>query len=283
MKVILYTKDFNEKITELVDVILSPQYYWIKKIDIPVKSQSEAKKIAKNIFKFDDKEYFFDAFKLNGKYFAIAIKKDLKLKIDKKYIKTIRVAQVELYKFECINVSKNHSIQKIEDILFCFPKTKECADIKEILKDLKLSKYKINLYNQINIDKTFLVSLVLAFVILNISFILQGISYKNELKKLEEKRVSLTQKNSLPSTSFQLDSILSELQSIDKRQKEIKKDLEFISNTPVKKFQKISYDSQNYKVKIQSGKDLDSYFQKRFTIVESKFKNSIYEAELNHE
>ena len=122
MKTILYTKDFNKQIKEQVNVILSPQYYWIKKIDIPVKNRFTAKKIAKNIFDFDEKEYFFDAVKIKDTYFAIAINKNLKLKIPKKYIKSLRIAQVEFYDYDCLNVSENHSIQKIEDIHFCFPK-----------------------------------------------------------------------------------------------------------------------------------------------------------------
>ena len=83
MKTILYTKDFNKQIKEQVNVILSPQYYWIKKIDIPVKNRFTAKKIAKNIFDFDEKEYFLDAVKIKDTYFAIAINKNLKLKIPK--------------------------------------------------------------------------------------------------------------------------------------------------------------------------------------------------------
>ena len=121
MRVILYTEDFNEKINEPVDVILSPQYYWIKKIDIPIKSLKDAKKIAKSMFKLND-NYLYDAFELNGSFYAYAIDKNLNLNIDKKFINSIRLAQTELYNYDSFNVSKNHSIQKIEDLLFCFPK-----------------------------------------------------------------------------------------------------------------------------------------------------------------
>ena len=166
MKNILYTKFFNQNITEDINLILSPQFYWIKKIDIPLKSINEAKKIAKNFFELNG-EYIFDAIKLDNNFFAIAIDKNLEIKIDKKYIKSIKLAQTELYQYDAINLENNYQLKKIEDILFCFPEhTPDAPYINDIIDNLKLSKFNINLFNSIEIDKSIIVSLSLIFTLL---------------------------------------------------------------------------------------------------------------------
>ena len=55
---ILYTKDFNENINESVNVILSPEFYWIKKVDIEDISLKEAKKLAPSVLKLPVEEFF---------------------------------------------------------------------------------------------------------------------------------------------------------------------------------------------------------------------------------
>lgn len=282
MSVILYTKDFDASVTEPVDVILSPQFYWIKKIEAPIKSRYEAKKAAKNLFDLDEREYIFDAFKINDTYFAVAIAKNLDLAIDKKYIRSIRLAQTELYEYDCINVSKNHSIQKIEDILFCFPKASDCPDIKRILPTIKLSKHKIDLFNKISIDTTSLVLGFAALLLIGASFFIQGFAYKKELSSIQKQKTALAQRYNLPSSTYALDAILQKYEKIESEQKRLRKDLEFFSDTPARKFLQLGFDAKQYEVAIQSQKSLDDYFKKRFTILSSQFKNGIYKAKLVH-
>ena len=284
MKAILYTKDFDKKIDEPVDIILSPQFYWIKKIDAPVKNSKEAKKIAKNLFDLDEKNYLFDVVHLDGKYFAVAIEKNLHLPFDKRHVRSIRLAQAELYEYECIDVGDNHSIQKVEDILFFLPKIeKNCPHIYEVLKEINLSNYKVPLVNTLSIDKTSMVLLFAALVVFNLSLWIQGFSYKQALHKLELNKKNLHAKYHLPLTTLQLDAILQRYQHIDDIQKMIKKDLEFFSNTPVKKFLSLDFDGKVYHVAIKTEKSLDSYFKKKFKIIQSYIKNGIYKVKLAHE
>jgi hypothetical protein len=279
LKTILYTKDFNKQIKEQVDVILSPQYYWIKKINIPVKNRFTAKKIAKNIFDFDEKEYFFDAVKIKDTYFAIAINKNLKLKIPKKYIKSLRIAQVEFYDYDCLNVSENHSIRKIEDIHFCFPKKNDCKNVDEILNSLKLSGYKINLFNTFE-DKGLILLVAFIFIILNVYLLSFNIAYSKDIKKLNFQKNEFLKKHNLPKTTFQLQSVYENLKNKQLLNDKIKTSLEFISKTPCKEFLKLSFKNDIFYVKIKSDKNLDNFFKKRFRILNSNYKNNIYEARL---
>jgi hypothetical protein len=281
-KAVFYTKEFDKEINYPVDVILSPEFYWIKKIDIPIKNLFQAKKIARNIFDLEN-EYIYDAFKIEDKYFAIAVSKNLKLKIDKKYIKSLRIAQMELFSYNCLNINEKYSLKKIEDILFCFPKDKNCPQIDDVLKNLKLSNYTVSL-DTVNLDKTSLFLIFSSFVFLISYFLISTISYKKELIKIEEKKEKLKKYN-LPLTTFQLDAIYNNLKSIDKKQNSLRRDLEIFSNTPLKKneeYIKLLF-NKNYYVKIKTSKNLDYFFKKHFSIIKSSFNNNIYTAKLADE
>jgi len=283
LRVILYTKDFNETINEKVDVILSPQFYWVKKLKM-AKNIFEAKKIAKNIFKLNQEEYLFDVFKIDDTFFAFAIKKDLKLNIDKKFISSIRLAQIELNSYDSIYIDENHAIKKIDDILFCFPKIEEDATkIDEILKDIKLSKHKINLYNQLNIDNSVLILSILSLLFLNLFAILGVVSYSKDLHKIDNEFNNLSQYH-LPLTTFQLDSIYSSLKKIDEKETQIKKSLSIFTKTPEKKYLKLAFNGKFYNVEIKSSKNLDNYFSRYFNVSSSfSSKDKIYKAKLSYE
>ena len=273
MKVILYTKNFNKEIKEKVDVILSPQFYWIKKLEMSV-SLREAKKIAKNLFKLNEEEYAFSAFKIENKVFAVAIKKDLNLKIDKKYINSVRLAQIELYDFDCIDVGE-YLIKKIDDILFCFPKKDEnCKKIDEILNNIKLSKQSFNLFNVINVDKNILFYLISSLIIFNLFFFIEGFGYKQELSKIAKEKSAL-QKYNLPLSLYQLNAIYEALKNENEKQNKIKKVLELLSRLRNFEFQKIEFNEGVFTIAIKTDKNLDRYF-KNFNILSSEIKNKIY-------
>jgi len=280
LKIVFYTKHFDKEIKEKVDVILSPEFYWINKIDLDIKSLKEAKNIAKNMFDLDNDKYIFEAIKLDNKFFAVAIKKDLNLKIDKKYINSIRLAQVELYKYDALK-SKNKTLKKVDDILFCFPETNEnLKSIEEAIKEIKLSKHKIN-FDYLNLDKATIFYIFFSLIIINLFFFIQGFFYKKELNKLQEKKEYLSKTYNLPLTTYQLNSIYSSLKNQDKEIKKIKKALELFSKTRLK-FEKIEFDSKFYNIVINSNKNLDNYF-KKFTIISSKVENKKYIAKLKYE
>jgi hypothetical protein len=282
-KVIFYTKDFNENINYPVDVILSPQFYWIKKIDIPIKNIFQAKRIAKNIFDLEG-DYIFDAFKIEDTYYAIAIDKNLNLKIDKKYIKSLRIAQKELYDYDCISINDKFMIKKINDIFFCFLNDGSCINkIDDVLKNIKLSNYSFSL-DIINLDKFSFIIIIFSFISIIGYFVIGTFIYKKELNLIERKKIELSKYN-LPLTMFQLNAIYENLKKIDNKQKKIKKALEIFSNTPLRKneeYIKLSFNKYYY-AKIQTSKNLDKFFKKYFSILDSRFDNKIYSVKLTDE
>jgi len=284
LKNILYTKFFNEKIEEPINIILSPQFYWIKKIDIQLKSINEAKKIAQNLFDLNE-NFIFDAIKIDNNFFAIAIDKNIKINIEKKYIKSIKLAQTELYQYETINLKNNYQLKKIEDILFCFPNhTEDAPFIDDILENIKLSKTNINLFNFLEIDKTIIILLTIIFIFLTTSLSSLIYSYKQQEQNLilEKNRLKSFK---LPLTNLQLNSISSELEELKFQNILLKKNLKFITKTPLQKgdkFLELSKNLDTYLVKIKTKKNLNNYFKQRFNIKSFSFKNSIYKAELTN-
>ena len=282
MKKILYTKFFNEKIEEKADVILSPEFYWIKKINAPVKSLKEAKKLSKNIFDLEG-EYIYDAFKLKDKFFAVAFNKNIKINIPQKYINSVRIAQIELYDYDCIKIDENHYIQKFDDLLFCFPTPKQnCRDLNEILKNLKLSNKTFNLLNRFEIDKSIIILAAIIFIFVNFSLLLNAYLNKKEIKKISAKTQNILERQNLPKTSFELNSILNTLKTAKKKQEIIKKDLEFISNLPLQKgeyVKKLSFKDNEFEITVKTKRNLDNYFKRKFQ-VSSSLKNGEYKARL---
>jgi len=233
------------------------------------------------MFDLDENKYIFGALKIKDKFFAYALKKELNLKIPKKYIKSIYLAQSELYEYDCIDTGE-HSIKKVEDILFCFPKDEECQKID--VSKIKLSKNSIVL-DTVNIDTATMALIASVFIIFNLIFLTEGILYKKEINKLESKKTEMAKKYNLPTTSFQLNSIYDRLQQRYDKIKTIKSDLEFFTKTPLSKndkYLKLSYDSVYYNIEIRTDKNYDYYFKKRFN-VSSKSDNTTYKAKLSHE
>jgi hypothetical protein len=287
LNAVFYTKDFNKKITKPVSVVLSPQFYWIKKIDIPIKSLFQAKKIAKNIFDLEADRYIFGAFRAGGEFFAYAVERDLNLKIERKYIKAVYLAQTELYGYECISVDDNYCIKKVNGVLFCFPKEEgdKCENVDEILKTVKFSGNKITL-DTVNIDKSALVLMALVFVLFNAIYGIKTFMYKRQISLNQTVIGEYASKYGLPVTSYQLRSIKETLAETDKKQKQIRKDLEFFSATPLGAddvYRKLLFDSHNYELVINTGKNFNGYFSKRFKLLNSYLKNGQYYAKLAHE
>lgn len=284
MKNILYTKYFNEDIKEDVNIILSPQFYWIKEIDIPIKSLKNAKNIAKNYFKLNEEDYFFTAIQNKDIFFAIAIPKNLDLKIKDKYIKSIHIAQTEFFEFECVKIDDKHCLKKIGNIIFCFPfmeNEKNCIDVNKIINK-KLSKYNFDFKNILNLN-TLNVSFFIATFILSLLFLVMTFKYSSLLDSIQQEKYNLAKKYNLPSTIFQIDSILANLKALDNKQIQIRKDLEFFSHIPLENRDRIvllEKRGDKYILKIKTNKNLDKIFLKKFKIIQSTLKNGFYKVEI---
>ena len=281
MRNILFTRHFDEKIEEDVNVILSPQYYWIKKIEIPIQSLKEAKKVAYSILKLNEKEFYFDAIQIDEEFYAIAIRKDLDVKIDKKYIKSLRITQCEFRDVECLNLPNNFSLQKVDGLFFCFPSHKEdCICVGNLLEKLQLSNYTFNIFETINLSKKDLYFIFISFALFIFIFIGKFISYSIVNNDLSNKYNNLKKYN-LPMTSFQLDSMIDNYKQKIEYQQRLRKKIKIlqkihlVDNEYIKHF---SYKDGILNLIIYSNRNFDSIFKgMKF---KSKKRKNIYEVNI---
>jgi len=272
---ILFTRHFDEIIEENVNVILSPQYYWIKKIEIPIKSLKEAKKVTSSILKLSEKDFYFDAIEIDDIFYAIAIRKDLDIKIDNKYIKSLRIAQCEFKDVECLNLPNNFSLQKVDGLFFCFPEhRKDCICVGNLLEKLELSKYSFNIFDTVALSKKEISFLFISFSLFIIMFIGKFISYSIVDSNLD-KQYNELKKYNLPLTNFQLDSIISDYKTQIDKQKKLRKYIKILNNIDLQNGEYIkhfSYREGAFKVVIESKRNFDSIF-KGYHFKSNKSKN----------
>lgn len=277
MKNILYTRDFKENIKEDVNVILSPQYYWIKKIDIPVKNRREAKKIAKNIFDLKQDEYYFDAVKIGNDYYAVAIRKDLNINIDKKYIKSVRIAQTELDEFECINLPNGFSLKKVEGMFFCFPgHSDNGVCLYNVLEKISLSDYTFNIFNTLNIDVKNFIKIMTVLIFIFISLIIRNVTYFTENQKIL-KKFEYLKSYGLPLNNYQLNAVLKDYETKYNKIINTKKVLSYINRIPLRPGEYIKefvLDKNKITLTIHTNKKRDDFLSHKFKIIKSSFDKS---------
>ena len=117
-KILFFTKNSKKYYSGEYTLILSPQFYWVKRVKLPVNSEYKAKKLIPSIFEDSlppNEEYEYDVKyeKDRGTFIAIAyspnyIYKYIKEKIlsDAK-VKGIYLAQYELSSLEtCIGIDE---------------------------------------------------------------------------------------------------------------------------------------------------------------------------------
>ncbi|CAA6805310.1 MAG: Unknown protein [uncultured Campylobacterales bacterium] len=233
MQTIFITK--NEVIGKyegICNVVLSDHYYWYKKKNIPVKLSIQAKRVASSLFLEESKNHNFE-YKVikSGKeeFVFIAydksqiIKKLESLGISSEQINKIHFAQIEFAKLkQDLFVNENKTLTSIEG--FITTVTKESSNqrhLANILKTKKLSSKTINVKID---DKKYLVfkKSIIALGILSVVLLTHLITSRVLLGNLKEQQNEIRIKYNLPSTNFELDSIIRKYQKIEDKQMRIR-------------------------------------------------------------
>ncbi len=265
-----------------VDVILSPEFYWIREFSIPVKTEKEALKFLPSFFEdiVDDKGY---------KYFTVKIEEEmfLSLAYSEEYIKEAikqsglnisSVMNIYFSQFELKNF-KNFAIEgKVfsyqNNILVKVP-TNITVETKELqgLEDIELSnrKIKLDLSPKWLNSKTLYNVCFLLLLVAGINFV-KAYSYENEISKFEEEKNMLKHKYKLPSSTIQLRSIVKNSLKENKKKDKIKQMLvyllEYKKDSSVK-FTSITYSLKKIEIKLTTKnnmqvKNFERYINKKY-------------------
>ncbi len=269
------------------NVILSPQFYWVKKVKLPVDSIRAAKKLAKSVFEnsLPNGNFSYHVQKSGDEFIIIAYDKEEiskefeKIFLDKKDIKGVYFAQNELKELkECSVIDAFSALTKIDGLILQIPRA--CLNggksVDSYLKDISLSKNRVDIKvgNGVNLSKKTISLLVGVFVLFLIAYLIEYLSYKSELKKLQEQKVNLIKEYDLPRTMIQIRSIKNSLLNIYKEQKKIKDALYKLSKVKFNSGESIKHieiDENGLSVDVEVSSTIDTAslknrFSKEFTI-----------------
>ena len=280
-------------------LILSPEFYWVKRENLPVKRVYEAKKLAPSIFDgfLPNGNYSYIVYKDKEAYILIAYDKEQiledlsKIVEDIEDIEEVRFTQTEFEpKEDCVEVDNQSSLVWIDGVAVFVPRL--CADegrnILDLLKEVKLSKYKVKISQKDLIDAKSLVLYLLPFILLSLSFLIEYAIYKKSIFSLESKREDIIRRYHLPPTSIQLNSIKNSLLNTYKKQKKIRDFIDFASGIDTKKGEFIKSLAVDFKeafisIKISSPvrkNFIKKYFGKKYKVKRESLKGDILNLEI---
>ena len=198
-----------------VDIILSPEFYWVRLFDIPVKNIAQAKAVLPSLFedillKVDELSY--QVIKLEeGKYLCFAY-------INKKIFESIKnsgislslvnavyFAQNECKDFKQFSVGNKSFLYTNDNILVKVPNNilSEKIELNDFIENINLSSNKIDikLYNNLLSSKQIKIVLIVCSIISLVNFSKYFV-YKSEISKQEKKIEEIRTSNKREALSY---------------------------------------------------------------------------------
>ncbi|RBQ31948.1 hypothetical protein CRU92_04050 [Arcobacter sp. FW59] len=225
----------NTKINETskVDIILSPEFYWVRVFELPVKNINQAKSIIPTLFediivesnklsyyvvKLEEKKYLCFAY-INQKIFESIKNSGINLSL----VNNIYFAQNECKEFKQFYIHNKSFLYTEDGILVKVPNEVliNKFDLEKVLNNIKLSSHKINIkfYNN-SLDKKYInIILFCLFLIFSLN-ISKYFLYSNDISKIDRNIENIKKNSNLPASMIQINSIINENSKI--LQKELK-------------------------------------------------------------
>ncbi len=242
------------------DVILSPQFYWVKRVSLPVSNQRGAKRLAQSIYEgsLPEGEFSYEVSKDGDEFIIIAYDKNsISSMISEKFTKNAKVSGIYFAQNEfsnlvgCCGIDEENSLVNINSLIMQVPRvcTESKKEISFFLEKIKLSKNKITLdsfESSVMSLKEFYLIAASIFILFS-SFVVDWVNYGTSLTKLQDQRVEIITKNDLPQTSMQLNSIKGSLSKTFKTQKSIRDAVFAFSKLNLKKGEYIEHISASSK------------------------------------
>jgi hypothetical protein len=279
----------NTKITSIkkVDIILSPELYWVRIFDIPVKNITHARHVLPTLFedilpnvselsyqvvKLEDNKYLCFAYVNKTIYNAIK-----KSGISLSLVDSIYFAQNECEKIKEFTFENKGFLYTPDNILIKVPTSMllNSLDLNKNINELELSQNKVDikLYNNVLSSRQIysILAIVLCFCVLNIYKLFD---YKTQITKLDNQIVSERRTSNLPSSILQTNALLNKYKS--KINKDIKKRefLEYILSNKSFKFNQINLNKEFGTVSLTASDKnrLEKYLSKKYKIISSRVK-----------
>lgn len=268
-----------------LDIILSPEFYWVRIFDIPVKSVSQAKYVLPTLFEdilenINDLSY--QVIKLeNDKYLCFAYEnKRIFEEIKKSGISLSSVNSIYFAQNECKDYAQfivdNKSFLYTDDgILVKVPNALLSTPINLVdnYENIELSSNNVDikLYNNLLSSKQ-LYSIVVILLIVAFVNIFKIVDYKNETSLMEEKIEKLKTTSKLPNSMIQTNAILKKYKKIASKEKTKREAISYILSNKNFKLKNFSLEKDTLNLSfINTDKfKAERYISKKYKILSSK-------------
>ncbi len=276
-------------ISKKIDIIISPEFYWVRKFEIPVKTETQARHVLPTLFEdiIDDisiltyqviklEENLFLCFAYKNKEIYESIKKS---NIPITQINSFYFAQNECESFKSFESNSSKFMYTSEGILIKVPNNllENTLNLEKVIDSIKLSSHKlqIKLYNDV-IDTKFYYSLFTIFAILILMNFFKYFSSSNEISSLEENIKKVKQVNKLPSSMIQTNSILKSYDKIISNENKKREAIAYIFSN--KKFDLKSLVITNDEISLEylstNKNEVENFLKTRFKNISSKVNSS---------
>lgn len=275
--------DSKVDIKDRVDIILSPEFYWVRVFDIPVKNTTQARHVLPTLFedvlettnelsyqvlKLEDSKYLCFAY-INKKIFE-AIKN---AGISSSQVNSIYFAQTECQGFKQFTVCNKAFLYTQDEILVKVPNAllTQSIHLEEKLEDIKLSSNKVDikLYNS-SLSSKQIYSLLIVMLVICFVNIFKLFDYSSEISNLEEKIESTKKASKLPNSMIQTNSILDTYKLKQKSQIELREAISYILEDKRFELESIQIKKRNFELEYKTVNDIDSlknYLTKKYELL----------------
>lgn len=276
------------EVSHKVDIILSPEFYWVRIFNIPVKNITQARHVFPTLFedildnvsdlsyqaiKLDENKYLCFAY-INKKIYEAIKNSGINLSL----VNSVYFAQNECKEFRQFMVEDKSFLYTDDDILVKVPNgiLNENINLNENLHHLNLSNNKVDikLYNNFLSSKQIylILAVSLLFSIINFTKIYD---YKNSISLLDEKIELEKQKSNLPSSMIQVDSIISKYKNIADQEIRKREIISYLLENSSFKLDNISLEKDILTLVYQNSDKtkVEEYINKKYKIISSKVEN----------
>lgn len=291
-------------VTDKVDVVLSPELYWFRIEDIPVKSASKAKKLAPSLFDsvVPDGIYEYAVVLHEETFWMFAFEPErIRNALEAANIRPSQVRAIYFAQTECfdadaaLNVDGDRALVSYEGTVGMVPSryTDVESSVEEFCALTARSSHKIgiNLYHSNLIDDRQLNRLIVLMIILLTLFLAD---YMLQRKKFAEQlgiAQSIQSEYKLPKTSLQTKSILRTLERREANQIALRKRFKALLDLPLQRGESVNvlqFEQKKLKVQIVIKNDrraevLKTALTKIGRIVSAKVKKNIFHVSVAYE
>ena len=287
----------NTKIStsQKVDVIISPELYWVRIFDIPVKSITHARHVLPTLFEDileNVTELSYQVVKLEeNKFLCFAyVNKTIYEAIKKSGISLSLVDSVYFAQNECVKLNQffceNKSFIYAQDgVLIKVPNSiaLESVELNKSIDSFELSSEKVDikLYNNVLSTKQIYTILAIVLTISVINFY-KLFDYKSQVNVFNKDILETKQKSTLPSSVLQTNAILSKYKREISKEFKKREFLEYVISSNKYKLKKINLDKDRVFLTFSNvdKRKLESFISKKYKVISSRVKSLDIEVEV---